>query len=137
MGRRLERASGKPIEHVADVADKCSSERRRVDPSTAGSHLQATMVVLSEQRQQSVVGMFAYTPFFFVCRSLRWITEDAEKYGRIGGIRSRKILGVEAKRERDALHQSVRGSDCRTHVGFDRSPKVGYFVRPQIGAMKR
>ena len=81
--------------------------------------------------------MFAYTPAFFVRGSLRRIAEDAEEYGRLGRIRPRKILGVETKRDRDALHQRMRGFDRRAHVRFDRRTKLGHFARPQIGAVKR
>src|SRR5262245_50135627 len=55
-------ATGHPVEHVTDVADERALYRRRVDPAVARLHLQPTVVVLAQQGQQPVVGVFADSP---------------------------------------------------------------------------
>src|SRR6185436_6978755 len=60
--RRTIKSARQPIEHVADVADQRSFDGRRSNPSVRCLDLQPAIFVLSQEREQPVIGVFAYAP---------------------------------------------------------------------------
>lgn len=109
-----------------EIADERAFDGRRFDPGVAGFHLQAAVLVLRQQGQQAVVGVFADTPFFVRRRGR--IFEHAKEQRWVGGIGAAEIVRVEIERARDALHEGVGAAR-----GFIHKTQHGGLQRGQVG----
>lgn len=83
------------------------SARSELDPcSIHRSHLQSTEVVLRQQRQQAVVGVFADTPRAGAVGARRAV-EDAEQYGRVAGEVPLEPVGRQPEPQRQPAHDPI------------------------------
>ncbi len=137
MRRRSVPSSGHPIEHVANVANERTGDRRRVDPSGRRFHLKAATTVLKKDGEEAVVGVLADAPKR--CRGLRerGVVEDAEQDQRIPCVESREVGCVEAKAQRDALHDPVAESRQCIHIIEHGRTEARHTLRKKIGTVKR
>src|SRR5262245_50320961 len=109
MRRRAIDAARQTLEHVADVAEKRFRDRRRIDPPRSRLHLEPPGIVLSEYREQAVVGVSANAPgSLAVSRRARVrIVEDAKQDERVAIVPLLEVAFVQGKAERDPRHQRM------------------------------
>ena len=77
-------ATGHAFEHVAEIDDERAGNRRCGDPAVAAAHLEPAGVVLTENRDEPVVGVLADAPWGRVGGERR-VAEDAEQHRGIRG----------------------------------------------------
>ena len=106
-----------------------SSQRWRSDPAAFALDLQPADVVLFQDRQHAVVGMFADAPTIrsMACAQQRRIVEDAEQDQRIVRVTIDEVVRVEAQTERDAAHQPMPELGHRVQVAEHSVAQVRLF----------
>ena len=128
---RDEPAAAQALEHVADVADQGSRNGRRLQPALVGAHLQAAVLVLGQQGQEAVVGMFADAP---AARFGGRIAEDAEQHRRTGQENLGEVIGRQAQGQGDPAQDRLGRAHRSRHVGLNsraqRRRAGGPEVRP-------
>ena len=126
------------LEHVAEVAHERARDRRRLDPAIARADLEATAVVLREDREQAVVGVLADAPRLLdLLARRRRIVEDPEQGQRICEVaRAECIFGV-PERDAERAHHDVAELRARVDMREHRSRRARRSAREQVAAMQR
>ena len=118
----------------------CGSGGASIQP-VARAHLQAADIVLPQQREQPVVGVFAdavQRVHALRHRPAR-VQEDAEQDQRVGSGVAREVVRRQAERQRDAGHHAVTQRRDLAHVLEHRVAKARQHVvaGQQVAAVQR
>ncbi len=127
--------AGEALEHVAEVADEAVRDGFGGDPSVRRTYFESAALVLSKEREKSVVGVLRDTPVIGCPR--RWIAEDTEQDQGIGRQVVGKPHAVETKSKREATKHHLTERRHDVHVAEDRVAQFRGLVEKQVPPMQR
>ncbi len=106
------------------------------DPcAVAAAHLEPAVLVLGEQREESVVGVLGDSPGRVGGRVGR-VVEYPEQDRRVGGEVADEPVGPESECDRDGRHHGVGDGTERVEPSDHRRSESGGFVRVEVGAVE-